>query len=243
MARLIGTSGFSYRHWVEKFYPKEIRQSKRLEYYARFFDTVEINTSFYRLPSESVLDSWRQSTPDNFVFSIKGSRYITHTKRLLVEKESVNIFMQRVKGLQNKLKVVLWQFPPNFRSNPKRLVDFLNLLKRYDCRFAFEFRHESWFCDDIYEVLRKYNVALVISDSPDFPKKEVITADFVYIRLHGGIEPYISEYSQKELMSWAEKIQKWAEKGDIFTYFNNDTNAFAVKNALKMKKYLEKKHV
>lgn len=242
MAIFVGTSGFSYHHWVKKFYPKEIKQASWLEYYARFFNTVEINSSFYRLPNEKVLEFWRERTPESFIFSIKGSRYITHTKRLLANQNSVDLFMQRAGGLKGKLKIVLWQFPPRFKADSERLRNFFRLLKPYSYRFAFEFRDESWFSAEIYEILRENNAALVLADSPDFPKKEIQTADFSYIRLHGGKYLYSSNYSPEEMKKWSEKIGRLAEKGDVFAYFNNDANAYAVKNALEIKKNLKTNH-
>ena len=239
MAILIGTSGFSYRHWLQKFYPLDIEQSGRLSYYAKFFNTVELNVSFYRLPSENAFKKWYDNTPSDFKFALKGSRYITHTKKLFSSENSLKLFFERAKILGEKLSAVLWQFPQNFESNPERLKDFLKILQKYKCRHAFEFRHESWVSDEIYDILRKYNAALVITDSPIFPKVEARTADFSYIRFHGGKELYLSEYSQKELDVWAEKISKWRERGDVYAYFNNDANAYAVKNALELKKLLE----
>ncbi len=240
MAIFIGTSGFSYHHWTEKFYPKVVKQSDWLAYYAEHFNTVEINSSFYRLPNEKVFSSWYDKTPGDFSFSVKGSRYITHTKRLLVEKDSVNLFMERAESLGSKLKVVLWQFPPGFKVNPKRLERFLKLLKIYKCRFAFEFRHESWLGEPIYKILRAYNAALAIADSPHFPKTEIQTADFSYIRFHGGKYLYSSKYSPGEMKDWSKKIEKLSKKGNVFAYFNNDANAFAVKNALEMKENFQK---
>ena len=236
MGIYIGTSGFSYHHWAEKFYPKGIKQSDWLTYYAKYFQSVEINSSFYRLPNENVLKSWYDKTPDDFIFSVKGSRYITHTKRLLVGQDSVDLFMNRADGLGKKLKVVLWQLPPNFEADSESLESFLKLLKSHKCRFAFEFRHESWFSEPIYRILRAYNAALVIADSPHFPKTEIQTADFSYIRFHGGKYLYDSKYSPKEMKHWSKKIGNLARSGDVFAYFNNDANAYAVKNALELKR-------
>ena len=236
MAIYIGTSGFSYHHWAEKFYPRGIKQPDWLGYYAGYFNSVEINSSFYRLPNENILKSWYDKTPDDFIFSVKGSRYIAHVKKLLVNQDSVDLFMDRANGLGKKLKVVLWQFPPNFEANSERLENFLKLLKSRKCRFAFEFRHESWCRNEIYEILKCHNAALVLADSPDFPKTEIQTADFSYIRFHGGKHLYDSKYSPKEMKDWSRKIGKLAEKGDVFAYFNNDANAYAVKNALELKR-------
>ena len=239
MTVYIGTSGFTYHHWIKEFYPDEIKHRNWLEYYAKHFDTVEINSSFYHLTDEKTFQSWYERTPPNFVFTIKGSRYITHTKRLLVAQESVDLFMQRASKLKSKLKVVLWQLPPSFRSDSKRLDNFLKLFKNYDYQVAFEFRHESWFNAEIYEVLKQHNAALVLSNSPDFPEKMVQTADFSYIRFHGGKDLYSSYYSSEEMNEWAKRIKKLSDARDVFAYFNNDANAFAVKNALEIKNLLE----
>ena len=238
MGIYIGTSGFSYHHWVKNFYPKDVLQKDWLEFYAKHFNTVEINSSFYRLPDKKTFQAWHDKTPKDFTFSIKGSRYITHTKRLFIEKDSVNLLMERTGSLGKKLKVVLWQLPSGLKVDSERLENFLELLKSYGCRFAFEFRHESWFCEEIYEALRKYNAALVIADSPNFPRFEVQTTDFSYIRFHGRKSLYSSKYSSCEMRAWSEKIAKLSKKGDVFAYFNNDSNAFAVKNAIELQKML-----
>lgn len=238
MAIFIGTSGFFYLHWRERFYPKNAKQPEWLSYYAELFDTVELNVSFYRLPSANAFQVWYDETPEDFSFSLKGSRYITHTKKLHDPEDAVKVFFDRAKILKDKLSVVLWQFSSSFETSPERLKKFLEILQRYGCRHAFEFRDESWFTDEIYGILKRYNAALVISDSPFFPKADVRTADFSYIRLHGAAELHSSEYFRKELKSWAEKVNNLAKKGDVYIYFNNDVNAYAVKNALEMKELL-----
>lgn len=243
MAIYIGTSGFSYHHWSLKFYPKEIKQADWLKYYAKFFNSVELNVSFYRLPDEGTFEKWCKSTPVDFVFVIKGSRYITHIKRLKVEKASIDIFMKRAELLQKKLHVVLWQLPPRMKKDIVRLETFLKLINRYKYRFVFELRNESWFSQDVYDVLKKYNAALVVADSPRFPRADVQTADFSYLRFHGGKYLYSSKYSPKEMKDWSKKIVKLAGNGDVYAYFNNDANAFAVKNSLELKKLIEEKHV
>ncbi|RJO61912.1 DUF72 domain-containing protein [candidate division WS5 bacterium] len=240
MAIYIGTSGFSYHHWAEKFYPKSLRQSDWLSFYSKRFGSVELNVSFYRLPSEGSFKKWHSSTPEGFRFAVKGSRYITHTKRLLATDESVKIFFERAKNLREKLSVVLWQLPPSFKADPERLEDFLKILKKYRYRNAFEFRDESWFTDEVYAILKKYNAALVISDSPDFPKEEVYTCDFSYLRFHGGKYLYSSKYAPKEMKEFGKKIERLAQRGDVYAYFNNDANAYAVKNALELKGLLDK---
>jgi uncharacterized protein YecE (DUF72 family) len=230
----IGTSGFNYEHWSSGvFYPKGLPQSKWLEYYAKYFDTVELNVTFYRLPTEKTFESWYKKTPKNFHFAIKGSRFITHVKKLKDVKDSIRYQTENSAPLKEKLSVILWQLAPNFKTNPKRLEDFIQLLPKG--RHAFEFRHESWFCPEIYDILKENKAALVLADSPSWPYHEEITADFIYLRLHGGQSLYSSNYSDKELKAWADKIKKWLKKNDIYIYFNNDARGFAIDNAKKLK--------
>lgn len=240
MAIYVGTSGFSYHHWAEKFYPKNIKQSEWLSFYCKHFNSVELNVSFYRLPTEGAFKKWHDDTPPGFRFAVKGSRYITHTKRLLATDDAVKTFFERAKTLGGKLAVVLWQLPPSFEADFDRLENFLKLLKKYEHRNAFEFRNKSWFRDDIYKILKKYNSALVVSDSPDFPWEEVITSDFSYFRFHGGKYLYSSKYAPKEIKEFSEKIERLLKKGDVYAYFNNDANAYAAKNALELKGLLNK---
>lgn len=249
----IGTSGYSYPHWQDVFYPSDLSQSKWLEFYTQYFNTVELNVTFYRLPQESAFKTWHQKTPDDFIFSIKGSRFITHVKKLKDVEESLKLFLDRCSILEEELGVILWQFPPNFKLaigdkesgiRIERIEKFLKLLISYrlslNARYAFEFRHESWFCQEVYDLLKQYNCALVIADSPSWPAVEEITANFVYIRFHGGQELYGSNYSQKELKNWAEKIKVWSKQGlDVYCYFNNDAYGYAIENAKMLKRLIE----
>ena len=235
----IGTSGFAYSHWRGKFYPEDLSTYKWFEYYTKHFDTVELNVTFYRLPQKSAFQSWYRRSPDDFVFVIKGSRYITHVRKLNNVVRPTKEFFNRAKYLKEKLGVILWQFQGNWRINLSRLEKFLKILQRYPYRHVFEFRHESWFCKRIYKLLKKYKMGLVISDSPRYPKTEEITADFVYIRFHGGKVLYGSKYSERELKEWAKKIKKWQKQGlNVYAYFNNDWNAYAIKNAKQLIKIL-----
>jgi uncharacterized protein YecE (DUF72 family) len=186
----IGTSGYIYDHWYSVFYPEDLTKDKWLEYYCKFFDTVELNVTFYRLPFESAFKGWYKRTPDNFLFTVKGSRFITHIKKLNDPKEPLELLFSRVKHLKEKLGMILWQLPPQFakgelrksndpsgarnqksktQSKIQKFIEFCELLKKLSpptVRHSFEFRHESWFCDEIYEILKKYNFALVICDYP-----------------------------------------------------------------------------
>lgn len=241
---LIGTSGYSYSHWWDGvFYPKEVPQRKWLEYYTQFFNSVELNVSFYRLVKKKTFEGWHRRTPEDFVFAIKGSRFITHIKKLMDSKEPLRLFLENASGLKEKLGVILWQLPPGLHLDLERLEAFCRLLSRVelskDISQSFEFRHRSWFCDKVYDLLKGHNFSLCIAHSNRWPYEEVATSDFVYLRFHGGEALYGSNYSDGELEEWASKATRWLNEGKhIFAYFNNDAYGFAVKNAIKLKELL-----
>jgi uncharacterized protein YecE (DUF72 family) len=196
----IGCSGWNYPHWREVVYPKGLAQRRWLEHYATLFDTVEVNTSFYRLPSTSAVAGWVEQTPPDFLFSVKASRYLTHVKRLTDLGRGVERFYERIEPLVRaaKLGPVLWQLPANFHRNDVRLVAALARLP--PGRHCFEFRHESWFADEIYELLRRHGVALVIGDHPERPFQTYeLTADWTFIRFHYGGRGRRGNYSEREL--------------------------------------------
>lgn len=227
----IGTSGWSYHHWSGIFYPQDLSPHKWLEYYTQHFKTVELNASFYHLPRATTFTNWRKNTPDGFLFAVKASRFITHIKKLKGTKEPWQNFISRAKNLKEKLGPILFQLPPSLKGDPRRLESFLKILAPH-YQYVLEARHRSWFNQDIYKVLKKFKVALCLADSPCYPFQEIITSNFVYIRFHGGKILYGSNYSEKELKEWAKKIKKWLKKNlEIYAYFNNDTQGFAVKNA------------
>lgn len=237
----IGTSGFNYKHWGDGvFYPSGLPQSKWLDFYAQYFDTVELNTTFYRLPQKSVFESWYNQAPNNFIFAVKGNRFITQQKKLKDPEGPVQNFFESASGLGDRLSVVLWQLPPNFSANTERLREFCETLRENPVaktvRHTFEFRHESWFTEETYKILREYRYALCIADSPVWPLAEEVTADFVYLRFHGGHELYGSNYSDAELKNWVKKTKKWlTEDKDVYVYFNNDAYGYAPKNAKTLK--------
>lgn len=236
----VGTSGFSYLHWKGVFYPKGLPQRKWFEYYCQYFKTVELNVSFYRLPRKEVFAGWRRRAgppAGGFVFSVKGSRFITHIKKLKNCQEPVKRFFEAASGLSGgSANVILWQLPPRFKANPERLIKFLKILPK-NWHHAFEFRNSTWLTVKVYELLQKYNAAVVFQDSPGWPITEEITADFVYLRFHGKINLYSSCYTEKELREWAEKIKKWTKTGlDVYAYFNNDALGYAIENAQTLKK-------
>lgn len=227
----IGTSGWVYPHWEGFFYPEKLQDPEKLAFYAETFKTVEINSSFYHLPNEKVFAGWYEKVPEKFIFSVKGSSYITHRKRLLDVSEPVNLFLSHAKLLKDKLGPILWQLPPSFRINLERLQGFLEILPTNKYQFVLEVRDKSWIIKEFFNLLVKYNVALCLADTPDFPYQEELTANFVYLRFHGHEKLYGSKYTPRQLQNWAKKIKKWAKKKDVFVYFDNDAHGYAVENA------------
>jgi len=226
----VGTSGWNYPHWKRVFYPSDLSSRDWLPFYAQKFPVVEVNYSFYRLPKPSTYKRWSDQTPRNFIFSLKASRFITHVKRLRGAEEALVLFLENAKSLEEKKGPIFFQLPPSFRADPQRLENFLKLFPK-EGRFAFEFRHRSWFEEEIFALLRKHNVALIAADTPRYPYAEVQTADFFYLRLHGHEVLYASKYSLSQLKRYARKIKDWKRKGDVFVFFDNDFGGLAVRNA------------
>ena len=236
----IGTSGWSYKHWKEVFYPPGLPASKWLDFYAKHFDSVEVNSSFYRLPKRETFESWHKKTPQGFIFAPKASRYITHVKKLKGAEGAWERFFNNVLGLGEKLGPILFQFPANWQANLERLGSFLTILPS-GYKYAFEFRHESWFTEETYKLLRDGGAALCIADSPLWPTSIVTTASFTYIRFHGGKVLYASEYSEPELKKWAGIIERFlSDNIEVYAYFNNDAFGYAVKNAVQLKELLHR---
>jgi uncharacterized protein YecE (DUF72 family) len=238
----IGTSGWSYGHWQDLFYPKDLPSGKWLEFYCQHFDTVELNSSFYHLPKKKTFENWRRRTPLDFLFSVKASRFLTHLLKLNNSREPLKNLLDNASGLGEKLGPILFQLPPNFHLDLERLKKFTQHLLALGkgAGFAFEFRHQSWFCDEVYELLQKNNLALTFSDTPNYPLVEKITTDFIYIRLHGHKKLYASKYSTAELQQWTAKIKSWLAAGlDVFVYFDNDSEANAIWNATELKEILK----
>jgi uncharacterized protein YecE (DUF72 family) len=229
---LIGCSGWNYADWRGPFYPERgCPASRWLEFYARHFPTVEVNSTFYRLASRDAVARWLTQTPDDFVFAPKISRYITHIKRL-ASPQAVDRFYEHIEPLVKspKLGPVLWQLPENFHRDDDRLRNALDNLP--PGRHAFEFRHPSWFDEAIYSMLREREVALVIGDAPTRPFQAYeLTTDFTFIRFHYGRRGRGGNYSRTELEEWAERIKEWRREVEVFAYFNNDWKAYAVRNA------------
>ena len=238
---LIGTSGWVYEHWKGVFYPEGMPQSEWFGHYAKSFDTVEVNYSFYRLPSRRTFENWREAAPPGFVFTVKANRYITHVKKLKDAGDAVKRFYENLYGLEDRCGAVLFQLPPRWHANVERLEEFLSLVpKRY--RLVFEFRDESWLTEEVADLLRRYNAALCAADSPFRPGPRDVTADFVFYRMHGGHGRQAPSYGQKELRALASEIAVHLAEGlDAFAYFNNDYGGVAVKNALSMRAMIEEK--
>jgi uncharacterized protein YecE (DUF72 family) len=227
----IGCSGWNYQHWRELFYPRGCPPARWLAYYARFFDTVEVNATFYRLPTRKAVAGWVEQSPEGFLFAIKSSRYLTHVKRLTDLRQGIERFYERLEPLLGspKLGPVLWQLPENFHRDDERLAAALARLPAG--RHCFEFRHESWFTDDVYALLREHGVALVIGDHPKRRfQAHQLTADWTFVRFHYGRRGRNGNYSERELREWAERIAAWRTQGDVYAYFNNDWNAYAIGN-------------
>lgn len=232
----IGCSGFSYPSWRGSFYPDDLPQRRWLEHYASAFTTVELNVTFYRLPKPETFSKWRGETPSAFGFALKGSRFITHVKRLKDPEEPLTRFFTVASGLQEKLRVCLWQLPPRFAYNNERLRHFLKLLAKYPVRQALEFRDESWLNDEVTALCREHNVALCMADWPEFLDELPLTADFVYIRRHGKGGDYASRYTRSELARDARRIRGYLDRGrDVFIYFNNDALGYAPENARELR--------
>ncbi|ACM19687.1 protein of unknown function DUF72 [Geotalea daltonii FRC-32] len=236
----IGCSGFNYNHWRGTFYPEKLPQRLWFAHYFSVFSTVELNVTFYRLPQLSVFQHWREQTPENFQFVIKGSRFITHIKKLKEVEEPLQRFFDAASGLGDKLRVVLWQLAPSFFLDLERLSRFLELLDRYPVRNAFEFRNESWFCEQGVELCRGHNAAICLADWPQYLYEWAPTADFIYLRRHGHGGDYAACYSEEELSRDAERIRSYLKDGrDVYIYYNNDALGFAPQNALRLAELLQ----
>ena len=235
----VGCSGWNYRDWRERFYPKGLPARRWLEHYAQQFDTVEVNNTFYRLPNRSAVEGWAEQTPKRFVFAVKASRYLTHIKRLTAMGDGVQRYYDRIEPLidAKKLGPVLWQLPGNFQRDDERLRQALEAMPKG--RHCIEFRHPSWFQGDVYRLLRKHRVALVIGDHPERPFQTYeLTASWTFVRFHYGKRGRNGNYSARELEQWAERLRGWRERVEVYAYFNNDWQAYAVENALALKRLL-----
>lgn len=237
----VGCSGWNYRDWRGALYPDGVPASRWLECYARSFDTVEVNTTFYRLVSRAAVARWLQQTPPGFVFAVKGSRYLTHIKRLADTREGVARFYERIEPLceSGRLGAVLWQLPESFHRDERVLAGFLRTLPAG--RHAFEFRHPSWFTREVLALLREHDAALVLGDHPERPfQSGEATAGWRYVRFHFGARGRRGNYSARELDEWARRVHGWRRTHELLVYFNNDWEGFAPRNALWLRRRLAK---
>jgi uncharacterized protein YecE (DUF72 family) len=234
----IGTSGWSYKHWRGPFYPADLPTKRHFEFYRRSFDTVELNNPFYHLPQVSAVTAWRENTPPDFVFAVKASRFITHNKKLADPKQHLRIFFERMDLLGDKMGIVLFQLPPRWGFNAERLDAFLDAFAQRR-RCVFEFRNPSWYAPDAYRILERHRAGFCIYDLAGHTSPLQVTADYVYIRLHGPDGKYAGSYDDHVLMVWAERIRGWLAAGkDVYCYFDNDIGAYAPRNALTLKRLI-----
>jgi uncharacterized protein YecE (DUF72 family) len=238
----IGCSGWNYDDWRNGvFYPPGLPARSWLRFYAEQFETVELNATFYRLPRRQTAEAWAAGTPDGFTFAVKVSRYLTHIKRLTETAKHFALLFERIEPLARAFKLgpLLWQLPPTFHRDDGRLAAALAEFPA-GLRHAVEFRHESWFADDIMELLRGHNAALVFADRPEIRsyQRYDTTADFTYVRFHHGTRGRRGNYSENELRDWAERIRSWGSRGDVYVYFNNDWEGFAPANARFLRRVL-----
>ena len=231
----IGTSGWAYKDWNGPFYPDEVKARDRLAYISGRFPTLEINASFYRMPTDKAVASWRDQTPADFLFAWKASRYITHNKKLKDCQDSVDLVFGRMAPLGDTQGPALVQLPPQLRRNDERLETFIGWLPK-GVRAAFEFRHPSWYEQAVFDLLARHDCAFVISDHHSAPAPSVVTAGWVYWRGHGPGGRYRGSYSDEALAALARDIEGWGRRGlDVFAYFDNDIKSAAPHDALRLK--------
>ncbi|HVX26630.1 MAG TPA: DUF72 domain-containing protein [Parafilimonas sp.] len=237
----IGTSGWHYKHWVGKFYPEKSNARQQWEFYSKHFDTIEINNSFYKLPPPTVFEDWYMHSPKNMLFAVKANRFITHMRKLTQPEEPITRLFFSILQLKEKLGPILFQLPPKWKVNVTRFKEFLETLPN-GYRYAFEFRNHTWYSDEIYALLQQYNCAFCIYELEKHLSPMEVTADFVYVRLHGPTElKYQGSYNGTTLRKWAKQSLTWQEeKRDVYIYFDNDQDAYAAFNALALKKIVAK---
>jgi uncharacterized protein YecE (DUF72 family) len=235
----IGTSGWHYMHWRGPYYPEKFPTATMLSFYMADFDSVEINNSFYRLPTVNALQTWHDTTPAAFCFAVKASRFLTHMKKLKDPEEGFRRFFPLVEILGDKLGPILFQLPPRWACNASRLEAFLSALPS-EHRYTFELRDPSWHIPEVYALLEKYNAAFCIFELAGFQSPLHVTADFAYVRLHGPGKKYQGDYSRRTLSAWAKRIRAWAgHLSGVYVYFDNDQDGYAVKNAKELKRLVK----
>jgi uncharacterized protein YecE (DUF72 family) len=240
----MGTSGWTYASWRGTYYPDDLPSRRYLEFYSREFPTTEVNYSFYHLPRPQTYANWAEQVPKEFLFAVKASRFITHTKRLSGVEDAWRTFVENARSLGDHLGPILLQFPASFPKSQDRLTAFLEMAQeaisdQSQCRLVFEFRHESWFTHDVYRLLKQHGAALCNADSPRYPRKDVLTADWVYVRYHGRSHLFASSYTKDELAKEARVLRQYVRDGiEVFVYFNNDAQGYAVENARTLRQLL-----
>jgi uncharacterized protein YecE (DUF72 family) len=232
----IGTSGWHYKHWIGRFYPARSNARQQFEFYSKHFYTVEINNSFYKLPPRTVFEDWYEHSPKKFLFAVKANRFITHMLKLTRPQETIARLFGSIDALKEKLGPILFQLPPKWKVNITRFKEFLGSLPK-GYRYAFEFRNETWYHEEIYQLLQEYNCAFCIYELAGHLSPLKVTADFVYLRLHGPTNfKYQGSYNNAALKKWAKQCSAWQkEKRDVYVYFDNDQEAYAAFNALTLK--------
>jgi len=228
----IGTSGWVYPHWRGAFYPPDMPEAEWLAFYSAQLRSVEINRSFYRLPTRESFVAWREATPRDFVFAVKASRYITHMKKLKEPERTLSPLLDAASGLGDKLGPLLFQLPPSWHADMPRLRDFLQMLPR-TVRAAFELRDPSWHRADVFDLLAEFNAAFCVYELGGFQSPRVLTADFAYVRLHGPGAPYCGRYGTAALHDWAQWLGAARVKA-AYVYFDNDEAAYAVRDAIEL---------
>ena len=237
----IGTSGYNYKHWRGPFYPEDLTQKKWLEFYAERFQTLEINNTFYNLPEKKTFEKWRDSVPQHFTFAVKASRYITHMKKLNEPKDALLNLFDHVQVLQDKFGPILFQLPPKWNVNIERLETFMDLLPK-EFRYVFEFRDDSWWTEEVYELLSKADATFCLFELAGQQTPKELTSDLVYVRLHGPGDAYEGQYDSQTLSGWAGAFTTWRKQNkSIYCYFDNDQNGYAAQDAWKLKEMFNSK--
>jgi uncharacterized protein YecE (DUF72 family) len=232
----IGASGWVYSHWRGIFYDERIPQREWFAHYAQHFDTVEINNSFYRLPSAGAFSAWREQAPEGFLYSVKASRYLTHMKKLKEPEDALRLFFERAAELRHCLGPVLYQLPPRWRLNAERFERFLQALPA-GYTHVVEFREPSWLVDEVFRMMDRFGVAHCLHDHPLLEAPCRITGPAVYVRFHGGVS-HAGDYSAETLKVWARRIRSWRRDRQVYAYFNNDVGGYALQNAATLKAML-----
>jgi uncharacterized protein YecE (DUF72 family) len=233
----LGCSGWSYDDWINIFYPNDLERREWLIFYSKHFNTVEVNSTFYRFPFTNVVKGWYNKTPEDFIITLKANRLITHMKKLKDVDSLLESFYKYADLLKEKLGCILFQLHPNIKKNVELLEGFVNKLDKTK-KNVIEFRHISWFDKKVYKILEENNVGFCIISAPKLPEEEVITADFGYVRFHGKDDWYKYNYSKEELNEWAEKIKNFDVK-ELFVYFNNDFDGYAIENCHQLEDLLK----